>query len=885
MTQAKQTVFYQWHIQNGAAMVSFGGWEMPLQYPSGIISEHLITRRKAGLFDVSHMGRFKVKGTGALPFLQHVLSNNAAALNVGESQYTIIPDENGGAVDDAYLYRFVKDEYLLVVNAANRKKDWDHLHQYCDIFGQIELIDITSETAMMSLQGPLAKDIMTSLITSGNIPEPIRNKLSIAQTGVDEIYIARTGYTGEPICFELFLNKDKALGLWKMIIAKSANPIGLGARDTLRLEAGLPLYGHELGLNSDGNQIPIFACPLARFSVSFSPLKGDFIGRSALIRQFNALKQIIDQKYDRLTDLPFRILPILVLDKGIVRAGASIYDHDDKIGYITSGTMVPYWEFSDNDITAKPTKKSGKRAIGLALMDSRYKEGDNIRVEVRGKSLKARIVPYHLRSEAPPYTRAIVSPFKPEEILSKKDSPPKLSEKVAVLLKKSAQNTQWRREECFNLIPSEQTPSVAVRLLSGMDPIGRYAEHKPVKALGETEVFYYQGTDFIAEVEMLLMQELNRFLGCTLTETRPISGQMANIAVFSAMVDYLNRVDRKSEQRRIKSILNHHIIRGGHLSAQPMGALRDYVARDPKTERPAVVNFPVLLDNPYQIDIKGCKEIIDQYHPELIILGKSMIIHREPVSAMRQIIDDLNLDTILMYDMAHVLGLVGPFFQEPFKEGADIVTGSTHKTFFGTQRGVVAADFKQSDHRFELWEAILRRTFPGAVSNHHLGTLLGLLMATYEMNAFKNDYQTKVLANAKHFALALHELGLKVAGDPKNSFTETHQIILNIGYAQGPGMARRLEANNIIVNYQATPDEESFSAAGALRMGVAEMTRFGMAAKDFEKLAQLMFEIIIHNKNMKKEVSLFRENFQTMHYCFIGTEYEVLLQQLHALIR
>ena len=137
----------------------------------------------------------------------------------------------------------------------------------------------------------------------------------------------------------------------------------------------------------------------------------------------------------------------------------------------------------------------------------------------------------------------------------------------------------------------------------------------------------------------------------------------------------------------------------------------------------------------------------------------------------------------------------------------------------------------------------------------------------------------------QYFALALHELGLKVAGDPKNSFTETHQVILNIGYAQGPGMARRLEANNIIVNYQATPDEESFSAAGALRMGVAEMTRFGMAAKDFKKLAQLMFEIIIHNKNMKKEVSLFRKNFQTMHYCFTGTEYETLLQQLHALIR
>jgi aminomethyltransferase len=888
MTQTKRTVFYQWHIQNGAAMVPFGGWEMPIQYPSGIISEHLTTRRNAGLFDVSHMGRFKVHGADALPFLQHVLSNNAAALSVGESQYTMIPDESGGAIDDAYLYRFMEEEYLLVVNAANRKKDWDHLFKHGQAF-KVELNDITTELAMVSLQGPFAKEMLSALIPPKNLPQPIRNKLNIAQTSLGPIYVARTGYTGEPICFELFMAKEGALDLWKMIIAKGAAPVGLGARDTLRLEAGLPLYGHELGSDVNGNPIPIFACPLARFAVSFSPLKGDFIGHSALLRQFEALKRISDQKYDKVADLPRRIFPIMLQDKGIARAGASIYSGDDKIaenkiGYVTSGTMVPYWEFSDHNIMAKPTSISGKRAIGLALLDSRRQEGDYVLIDVRGKKLRAMIVPYHLRSEAPPYARSIIRYVKRDKLLFKQTPASKLSEKVSTLIEKSIQNTRWRQEACINLIPSEQTPSAAVRLISALDPAGRYAEHKPIKALEEAEVFYYQGTDFIAEVETLLIQEINTFLGCAQTETRPISGQMANITVFSAMLDYLNRTDRKSEQRRMKSILNHHIIRGGHLSAQPMGALRDYVARDPVTERPAVVNFPVLFENPYQIDIKACGEIIDQYRPELIILGKSMMIHREPVSAIRQIIDDLNLDTILMYDTAHVLGLVGPFFQEPFKEGTDIVTGSTHKTFFGTQRGVVAADFKQSDHRFELWEAVQRRAFPGAVSNHHLGSLLGLLMATYEMNSFKDDYQTKVLANAKSFALALHELGLNVAGDPKNSFTETHQVILNVGYAQGPFMAKRLEANNIVVNYQATPDEESFSAAGALRMGVAEMTRFGMEAEDFEKLAQLMVEIIIHNKNIKKEVSLFRKEFQTMRYCFSGAEYETRLQQLHTLI-
>jgi aminomethyltransferase len=157
-------------------------------------------------------------------------------------------------------------------------------------------------------------------------------------------------------------------------------------------------------------------------------------------------------------------------------------------------------------------------------------------------------------------------------------------------------------------------------------------------------------------------------------------------------------------------------------------------------------------------------------------------------------------------------------------------------------------------------------------------------MAAYEMNAFKDDYQTNVLSNAKAFALALHDLGMQVAGDPKISFTETHQIILHVGYGKGPAAARSLEENNIIVNYQATADEESFSAAGALRMGVAEMTRFGMEAEDFKKLAQMICDVIIKNKKIKNEVSDFRKKFRKMRFCFHGPEYESLLQKLHALI-
>jgi aminomethyltransferase len=187
-----------------------------------------------------------------------------------------------------------------------------------------------------------------------------------------------------------------------------------------------------------------------------------------------------------------------------------------------------------------------------------------------------------------------------------------------------------------------------------------------MKAFGGHEVFYYQGTKFIEEVEVRLMEELREFLGCSEVETRVISGQMANAAVFSGMVDYLNRLDRKSEPRRIRKVINHHLGRGGHLSAQSMGALRDFVSIDPVTERPAVVEFPVLEDNPYQIDLKKLPEFFDLHKPELIVLGKSMIIHKEPVKEIAQMISKMNPRPLIHYDMAHILGLVGPTFQEPF---------------------------------------------------------------------------------------------------------------------------------------------------------------------------------------------------------------------------
>ncbi len=225
-----------------------------------------------------------------------------------------------------------------------------------------------------------------------------------------------------------------------------------------------------------------------------------------------------------------------------------------------------------------------------------------------------------------------------------------------------------------------------------------------------------------------------------------------------------------------------------------------------------------------------------------------------------------------MFDMAHVLGLYGAF-QEPFKEGADIVTGSTHKTFFGPQRGVIASTITKDSPLSKLWIEIKSRAFPGSTSNHHLGTLLALLVATYEMNAFKEEYQKQVIKNARAFARALKDCSIDVEGDERDGFTETHQVVIRVKkYGSGNEIARRLEENNIITNYQALPDDESFLEASGIRMGVQEMTRFGMKEKDFEPLARLIADVIIRNRNVKEEVKKFRENFLQMQYCLSAQE-------------
>jgi aminomethyltransferase len=864
-------------------MVEFGGWDMPLQYPSGVVEEHLSTRNGAGIFDVSHMGRFIIRGANALRFVQHVLTNNAEALDLAPTgaQYTLIANETGAAVDDAFLYRFVEGEYLLVVNAANRQKDWEHLRPYLETFGGVELIDRTYDIAMFALQGPKSRGLLEAVVEAGSLPEPFRNAVGIVEIAGARVMVSRTGYTGEPLGFELFVDRANALMLWDLLLEKGAGPAGLAARDTLRLEPSLPLYGHEFGDDPDGKEIPCFAVPIGKWAVSFSPLKGEFIGRADLEKQFAAYSKIIARDYSAIADLPRMFKCVAVAGRGIARAGAKVFKADKHVGYITSGTMVPCWVFEDKGLLSRQTSEHKLRAICLAYIDSDIIEDDRLSIDIRGKLVDGVVVQYHLRSDAPPYAHPIIYGH---ELPSRTPPEASASANVRRLLEKTVENTRWRQQECINLIPSEMTASPMVRLLSVMDPAFRYAEHKESKAFYDSEIFYYQGTDFIAEVEWLLERELRDFLGCAEVDTRVISGQMANTTVFSAMVDYINRADRRSEPRRIRRVMNNHIGKGGHLSAQPMGALRDFVARDPHTERPAVANFPVLAENPYKIDVSATLELIGDCRPELIIFGKSMVLHKEPVAEIRRYLDAAHIDAVVMYDTAHVLGLIGPHFQQPFAEGADLVTASTHKTFFGTQRGIIASRFEEHEERYELWEAIRRRTFPGAVSNHHLGTMLGLLMAAYEMNCFKDQYQRKVIANAKAFALALRDCGFDVAGDPDISFTETHQVILNVGYSRGPEVARRLEANNIICNYQATPEDEGFTASRGIRLGVSEMTRFGMGEEDFRALAFLMKEIVIDGADLVERVKALREPFLELRFCFTGDQYGDMVENLHKLI-
>jgi aminomethyltransferase len=879
----RRTVLHDWHRANGAKMVGFGGWDMPVQYKTGTIREHLATRRHAGLFDVSHMGRFAFGGPGAEAFLLSVLTNNARALAPRQAQYTFIANETGGAVDDAYLYKLAEEDFLLVVNAGNRDKDWRWLEGH-RTGGDLEMVDISEDLGMVSLQGPHASALLEKIVDKRELPENKRNRLSRAAILGHEVIVARTGYTGEAVGFELFPERAHTVALWERLVALGAVPVGLGARDSLRLEAGLPLYGHELGEDPEGREIPIFANAMAAFAVR-SAGEGGYVGEAALDRQRAEFTRIKRGELD--SPVEARVLTRLVEPLAVfagrrpLRAGVKVTFEGGPVGVITSGTSVPYSRFYGEGITAVPSDEHDLRPIGLALIrsDLRYRTDRPMVLQVlddRGTAIEAELVERNLWPTAP-YTKPYTGFRAPAK--STATAPDEVAELAAELRRDAVRNTTWRREGCVNLIPSEQPTSAFVDALCTADPAGRYNEHNRLKALGPDapDVRYYKGTAFIMDKEEELKAALRGFFGCSQVEPRVISGQMANDTVYDALKQFKNRRHRGRTPVRIGRVLVHDLNKGGHLSAQTTGALKNYVAHDPETGHPAVEHFPIRRDNPHRIDVEATKRLIAETRPELLVFGRSVIVHTEPVREIAEFIfaefgRDNPRRPFIMYDGAHVLGLLGPHFQDPLAEGADVVTGSTHKTFFGPQRGVILSNIEPGSAFEELWGFIESRAFPGHVSNHHLGTMLGLLGAAYEMLAFKDDYPRQVIENAKAFARALKDAGLEIEGDPACDFTETHQVLLRTARAKGEVIADRLEANNVITNPQAFHDDPSFAAASGVRMGAQEMTRYGMKPDDFRELAGLLAEILEQGEHetegaWRDKVTLFRSRFTEMRYC------------------
>jgi aminomethyltransferase len=387
----QKTPFYHKHLESGGKLVDFAGWEMPIQYLSGIIVEHLTARKSAGLFDVSHMGRFSICGSGAAAFLDYALTNHASGLELHNSHYTILAQPDGGAVDDAWLYRFDNEGFTLVVNASNKDKDWKHFQSLVKSFKDVVLEDMSDSLAMLALQGPTSEVILSTLLTGGSLPSPKRNAAGVAFLAGRQVRIGRTGYTGEPVCFEIMMKAADAEYLWDMLIKNGAVPVGLGARDTLRLEASLPLYGHEMGTDSSGKVIPILAVPAVRFALAEAK-KADFVGRDAIQKQMAALVRYKKGDFSNVTDLPRRIVSLRILDKGVVRQGSKIFYRGQSVGDVTSGTMVPYWKPGQ-------TEQSDQRAVALAYVDCGLAVGTDVDVDVRGRMLKAKIVRRNLLSE------------------------------------------------------------------------------------------------------------------------------------------------------------------------------------------------------------------------------------------------------------------------------------------------------------------------------------------------------------------------------------------------------------------------------------------------------------------------------------------------------
>ncbi|MBS4209618.1 glycine cleavage system aminomethyltransferase GcvT [Bacillus sp. FJAT-50079] len=365
MINVNRTPLYSNFQKLGAKMGSFAGWELPIQFTS-IKQEHEAVRTKAGLFDVSHMGEIAVTGKDSASFLQKMMTNDLSRLKAGSIQYTLMCNEKGGVLDDLLIYKRTETDYLLVVNAANTKKDieWLRKHQR----GAVEIDDRSWEYALLAIQGPSAEKIMQKL-TSFNLKQ-IEHFTFSENVFVNDCItlVSRTGYTGEN-GFELYCHPHDAKKLWTdLLLAGKENgllPCGLGARDTLRFEAGLSLYGQELAPHITPLEAGL------SFAVKLN-IQDDFIGKAALMEQ----KEIGVSK---------TIVGIEMIERGIPRHGYKVFNQNEEIGIVTSGTQSP----------------TLKRNLGLALIDSIHKKiGNELYVDIRGKRLKAKVVqtPFYTRS-------------------------------------------------------------------------------------------------------------------------------------------------------------------------------------------------------------------------------------------------------------------------------------------------------------------------------------------------------------------------------------------------------------------------------------------------------------------------------------------------------
>ena len=417
-----------------------------------------------------------------------------------------------------------------------------------------------------------------------------------------------------------------------------------------------------------------------------------------------------------------------------------------------------------------------------------------------------------------------------------------------------AQQDKWRQTQAINLIASENTPSEAVRSVQNSDFMGRYAEGHPNK--GDKVNRYYQGTRYIDEIETMAEQEILDLFDAKQADVRPISGNAANTAI---ALGFLRGGD---------TIIANSTDAGGHISHGAVGVFGRRIQNRGQSLKPGSPNsinlhyLPLTPDH-YHVDAGKTIELIDQLSPQLVIMGKSLFLFPEPVSEVAAYCK--TRDVPLLYDGAHVLGLVaGGQFQSPLHEGATWMTGSTHKTFPGPQRGVILGNMDTETEK-KYWPAADRGVFPGSSSNHHLHSLPALVVATREMKKFGREYAAQIVRNAQALGSSLDELGTPVEARDFG-YTRSHMIAVNVSqWGGGVEVAKRLEANDIIVNYNMIPGDTDPRNPSGLRIGVLEMTRFGMDERAMGELAQLIHDAI-RSKDVKSQVNALRGRFVEMKY-------------------